>query len=234
MRRTREGVPGEDAGTGYATRSPESATFATTRVGGGRRPPVFAAAFVLVVGGMVVIGIAGRAPADPPAMAGTSIEQGGGGASPSAPVLTIAPSPDRAPVVTNGDGPIVLQARRHPETVYVHGDVFVDRVTWVFVSVQDAAGRIAGWASVSIPASAMPAASDVPTLRFDVELALPPAAADGLLRIHASAHDADGRLVATARVEMDAEGNAVGAAIRPVARPGVFFPRLDASWEDPR
>jgi hypothetical protein len=233
MRRTREVEPTEGA-AGYATRAPESATFETARVGGGRRPPIFAGAFLLLVGGMVVVGIAGRAPADPPAVAGASIGVGAGAATPAAPVVSLAPSPDSAPVVTNGDGPIVLQARRHPETVYVHGDVFVDRVTWVFVSLQDGAGRIAGWASVSIPASTLPAASGVPTLRFDVELALPPAAADGLLRIHASAHDADGRLVATARVEMDAEGNAEGAAIRPVARPGVFFPRLDASWEDAR
>jgi hypothetical protein len=234
MRQAREVDTQDGAGTGYATRPPESATFEATRVGGGRRPPVFAAAFVLLVGGMVAVGIAGREPAKPPAVAGASIELGPPAASPVAPVVSLVPSPDSAPVVTNGEGPIVLQARRHPETVYVHGDVFVEQVTWVFVSLQDQAGRIAGWASVSIPASTAPAASGVPTLRFDVELALPPEAVDGLLGIHASAHDSEGRLVATAALELDREGDAVGAAIRPVARPGVFFPRLDASWEDAR
>jgi len=142
-------------------------------------------------------------------------------------------SPDMAPVVTNGDGPIVIHARRHPETVYVHGDVFVEQVTWVFISLQDVSGRVAGWASVSVPGAAGSGVDDGPTLRFDVELTVPSDLNNGSLWIQVNAHNSAGKLVANTRLEIDRDGRGPVSAA-PGAKPGVFFPLLDATWEDVR
>ena len=85
--------------------------------------------------------------------------------------------------------------------MYIHGDVFVANVTWVYVSLQDDRGRIAGWASVSVPGAAGPARGDGPTLRFDVDVAVP-AGFDGPLRINANAYDVDGVLMASTRIDI--------------------------------
>jgi hypothetical protein len=53
---------------------------------------------------------------------------------------------------------------------------------------------------VSVPGAAGPAASGAPTLRFDVELAIP-TAFDGDLWVQAHAYDAQFGLVASARVD---------------------------------
>jgi hypothetical protein len=125
--------------------------------------------------------------------------------------------------------------------MFVHGDVFVDQVTWVFVSLQNPTGRIAGWASVSVPGAAGPGARDGSTLRFDLELAVPSDFVAGPIWIQAHAYDSQGRVVASARLGTNPDGGpwveGGGASVeRPVgaARPGVFFPLLDATWEDVR
>lgn len=97
MRRTREAEPDADGPAGHGSRTPESATFETTRVGEGRRPPIFAAAFVLLVGGMVAIGLTGREPVDPP---------------PVAPLGSAAPSPDSPPVVDRDGNDVTGAASR--------------------------------------------------------------------------------------------------------------------------
>src|SRR5207247_10276387 len=75
---------------------------------------------------------------------------------------------DTTPVQTSGPGPIQLLAQRHADTVFVHGDVFAPNITWVFFSLQAADGRVAGWASVSVPGSTgAAAATGEPALRFD-------------------------------------------------------------------
>lgn len=233
----------DPAGT-RAGREPQGATFDATRIGGRRqRPPGFVLIFGVLIGGLVALGFAGRNPAgDPGAVesplasgsrTGTTVAQGSpAGGSPSAPSAPSA-SPDRAPVVTSGEGPIVITARRHPETMYVHGDVFVDHVTWVFVSLRDRTGRVAGWASVSVPGAAGRGEEDGPSLRFDVELAVPQHLTAGSLWIHANAHDAGGRLMASTELEIDRNGNGPVPA-KLGFRPGVYFPLLDANSEDVR
>lgn len=114
------------------------------------------------------------------------------------PLSTSVPA---APVVTSGPGPIQLVAQRSAAGMFVHGDVFVPRVTWVYLSLSDDAGNIAGWASVSVPGAAGPGRSAGPTLRFDVELAIP-AAFTGRLWISANAYNDAGSLIVGTRLDV--------------------------------
>jgi hypothetical protein len=230
----------------YSARAPEGATFEAARLGGPRRrPPVLVLAFAILLTGVVAIGISGRTPAAAPGVPGSPLALASAAPvsrGPEGPPVGPGSSPDHAPIVaTPGGGPIELLVRRHPETMFVHGDVFVERATWVFVSLQNSVGRVAGWASVSIPGAAGPATGNGPTLRFDLELAVPSDFVDGPIWIQAYAYDAQGRIVASARLGTNADGSPqadggnegderhIGAA-----RPGVFFPLLDATWEDVR
>ncbi len=226
-----------------ATREPEGATFEAIRIGERRgRPPMFVLAFAAVFAGLVAVGLGTRSPAGGTAVFGSPATLASGTRTP-APVSSTRGSPfgpgsplfspDMAPVVTNGGGSIVLHARRHPETMYVHGDIFVKGVTWVFVSLEDASGRIAGWASVSVPGAAGPGVDDGPTLRFDVELAVPPELNTGSLWIQVNAHDSASKLIATTRLEIDRDGRGPEGAA-PGAGPRVVFSVLDATWEDVR
>lgn len=244
MRQTGRDAPVDGGPQPQAARAPEGATFEAIRISGRRqRPPIFLLVFVAVIAGMVAVGLGSRSSAGGPAVLGSPLALESELATtrpvastredPIGPGTSPGFSPDMAPVVTNGSGPIVIHARRHPEGMYIHGDVFVERVTWVFVSLRDEGGRVAGWASVSVPGAAGPGVDDGPTLRFDVELAAPSELYDGSLWIQVNAHDSAGKLIATTRLEIDRDGR--GPASRaPGFRPGVFFPLLDASWEDVR
>lgn len=112
-------------------------------------------------------------------------------------------APGAGPIFTSAPGPMQLQAQRHPETIFVHGDVDAARITWVFVSVQDEVGRVAGWSSVSVPGEAGPNKKGGPTLRFDTELAIPDDFG-GRLFVRAQAYDASGKIVASVSVEIPA------------------------------
>lgn len=209
-------------------REPESATFETVRVGARRtRPPFFVVGFLVVIAALIVVGVGGRGPAEPTSAPPVALDSAGAGpADPT--VLTTPPrlvfpgtspgpsavaSPDAAPILTSGPGPIQIVARRHPETMFIHGDVFVPRVTWVFVSIQDDAGRVAGWASVSVPGAAGPGLGSGPTLRFDVEVAVPDGYEDRLW-IQANAYDADGAQVASTRLEIPPDGASAAGPVR--------------------
>lgn len=190
---------------------PEHAEFEAARVGGSRRsqaPVIAVLGFVVVLGAIVAIGLGGRVPPG-----ATSILPGGARPSASLAPSVLVPTPAEAtarpllsplpaaPLLTSGPGPIQLIAQRGAGGMFVHGDVFVPRVTWVYVSLSDDAGNIAGWASVSVPGAAGPGRGAGPTLRFDVELALPDAF-DGRLWISANAYDDAGTLIAGTRVEV--------------------------------
>lgn len=214
-------------------REPESASFEAVRVGARRtRPPLFVVAFLLGIGGLVAVGVGGRGPAaNPSAPPVAAVSPGVSPASTGAPTgpavflpggsprATPAASPDAAPILTSGPGPIEIVARRHPETMFVHGDVFVPRVTWVFVSLQDDDGRVAGWASVSVPGAAGPGVGNGPTMRFDVEVALPDGY-EGRLWIQANAYDADGAQIANVRLEVPPDDEASMAGPVRLTAPG--------------
>jgi hypothetical protein len=198
-----------------AGRPPDSAEFAATRLGGGGGPGrssvVAVLGFVALVGGLIGLGLAGRSveesptssqlaalatPLSPrPSPRGTAVAN----QAPTVSRPSALPSP--APILTSEPGPVTIAARRHPETMYVHCDVFVERVTWVYVSLQDEAGRVAGWASVSVPGAAGPGGADGATLRFDVEVPIAEARRQARLWIQVIAYDADGQVVASSRVE---------------------------------
>lgn len=194
-------------------REPEGATFASSPVPGRRGLQSFLVlGFLAVLGGIVVAAVGGRTSDGSAVIPPLALVSPGGpvagatlGATPSRlprePGFTPVFLPDGAPMVTSGPGPVQLQARRESASMFVHGDVFVERVTWVFVSLQDDAGRIAGWASVSLPGAAGPAASSGPSLRFDVDLAVP-ATLSGTLSVVANAYDTSGQLIASTRLEV--------------------------------
>jgi hypothetical protein len=196
-------------------RPPESASFETSRVGGSRRtrPPVLAAAFVLVLIAVVGVGLSGRLGAgsfpkdvaigrtSPPTPEASALD---GAAVPASSVLGIPAFPaDTGPIYTSAPGPMHIEAKRHPQTIFVHGDVDADRITWVFVSVQDEVGRVAGWTSVSVPGAAGRNKSGGPALRFDTELAIPDDF-EGPLFVRAQAYDLAGKVVASTTVEIPA------------------------------
>lgn len=186
-------------------REPASATFETVRVPARRgSAPLFIVGFVVVVGAVIAVGVGGRSVAQPtfPAVAldlprATVQPTAGATGQQEPPVIRVPGVPPRT--FTSGPGPVQLRATRSAHSVFVHGDVFVPRTTWVYVSLRDQAGNVAGWASVSVPGSAGPAQSDGPNLRFDVELALPDTF-DGELWVNANAYDADSTVIASARL----------------------------------
>jgi hypothetical protein len=208
-------------------RAPESATFASARVPGrDGRARLFLLGLVVVLAVIVGAAVVGRSEADlsaippgGPASPGTVAIGAGGtsGPTPSPRASRSSPggSPDAAPVVTSGPGPIQVKARRQPNTMFVAGDVFAAHVTWIFVSLQDERGRVVGWASVSMPGAAGPAVGSGPTLRFAVELAVPADAASGKLWVLADAYDTAGALVANTRLQVDPDGTGADVSLAP-------------------
>jgi hypothetical protein len=186
--------------------------FTSARVAGAqRRPPLLLLGWLVLLGGVVALGVSGRSADD-----NTTAPQGGAGAIasigarlttlPTAPAPTSGSLPRMpvvAPVQTNEAGPIQLQAQRHRETVFVHGDVYAVNITWVFLSLRAADGRVAGWASVSVPGSAsMVGGTGKPALRFDIELAVPAGFSDGPLVVQANAYNVHGTLVESTGVDL--------------------------------
>ena len=213
----RPNVPGSSRPSGE--RPPESASFEPIRVSARRsRPPVLVLGFFAVVASIVAIGFGGQshpappapaaALASPPVPATDEAQPSNPAASPNTAIFRA----DDGPLLTSAPGLIQISAKRHPATVFVHGDVFVPDVTWVFVSLQDKTGRVAGWASVSVPGAAGPANTGGPTLRFDVELALTADFPDTLW-IQVQAYDASGIQIATTRVEVPAPGALSGLIV---------------------
>ncbi len=186
-------------------REPESATFETVRVPARRGSGLLSIlGFLVVVGAFAAVGVGGRSvtqPTFPPVAldspAVTSEPTVEATAAHMLPAMRVPIVPPRT--FTSGPGPIQLQATRSAHSVFVHGDVFVPRTTWVYLSLRDQAGNVAGWASVSVPGSAGPAQGTGPNVRFDVELALPEGFAE-VVWVNASAYNADSAVIASARL----------------------------------
>ena len=204
------GAGGPDRPSGGGERPPESAAFQPERVGGPRRtrPPLVASAFMLVLVLVVAAGVSGRlspgpfpkdvvlaSPTATPVVASVSF--------PTVPPALPAFPDDTGPIYTSAPGPMHVEAKRHPQTIFVHGDIDAKRITWVYVGVLDDLGRVAGWTSVSVPGTAGPNANGGPALRFDVELAIPNDF-QGRLWVRAVAYGADGKVVASTNVEIPA------------------------------
>ena len=224
---------GRPTGSGRATegerrtegeRPPESAAFEPERLGGARRgrPPLIAAAFVVVLVAIVAVGLGGRlgvgafplgaenaAPAptlpDGSAQAASASAASASAAAPTPDVMPAFPA-DTGPIYTSPPGPMQIQAKRHPQTIFVHGDIAANQITWVYVGVLDDVGRVAGWTSVSLPGAAGANKLGGPTLRFDTELAIP-SDFTGRLWVRAQAYDSSGKVVASASVEIPAAGS---------------------------
>jgi hypothetical protein len=194
-------------------RAPEHADFAASQVDGRRRRPSMALlGWVAVLVGVVGLGLSGRS-GDTAAGPLAATDSSTAVPRPSA-ESTVAPPPTRSvvpprfepdgfPIATGAPGPIQIQATREPSTVYVHGDVFAQQVTSVFVGLQSLDGQVGGWASVVIPGAAGDGRDHRPALRFDVELAVPTGLATGVLVVRANAYNADGRLVGSTNVRLE-------------------------------
>ena len=197
-----------------ADRTPETADFTAARVQGPRRwQPILVAGWLVVLAGVVALGLSGRS--------NESVD-GAGAIASMGPRITAQPTAvprpttgrlpdfpaDTTPVQTSVPGPIQLLAQRHADTVFVHGDVFAPNITWVFFSLQAADGRVAGWASVSVPGSTgAAAATGEPALRFDVELPIPNEFNQGQLVVQAHAYNAQGLLVSATSLDLRRAGD---------------------------
>jgi hypothetical protein len=209
-------LAGDDVTPGEPTtgEAPESADFAATRVGGTRRrPPIAALGWLVVLGAVVALGLSGHDSGSPVGVgsagvpvspAATVVAVSQGSARPADRVVPPRFEPDIIAIESSQPGPIQLEATRQPSSVFVHGDVFAKRITWVFVALQSLDGQVGGWASVSVPGSASaPTRSGTPALRFDVELNVPTDLATGVLIVQANAYDASGALVGTTSVRLE-------------------------------
>jgi hypothetical protein len=203
---------------------PDEAIFASARVraGGVTRPWLGVAGSLVALGGLVAMGLS-QVPAPEPrptaeAVVATSLVAQGQprserftGESLTGPAGKPAPTPQAsramAPIViSEPGGAIELTIRRHPASMFIHGDVYVAGVSWVFVNITDEDGRIAGWTQVSVPGGAVAPGGTRPALRFDVELALPDWAT-GPLSVRANAYASDGNSVASEELGVDADGS---------------------------
>jgi hypothetical protein len=201
----RPGDPKLDAGAPPG-RAPEHAEFAMARVAGGSRWSAFAiTALAAIVMGMVGVAVGSRLATVPPAAPFGAVATAS--TEPTTPP-TPAPRPTVAflrvpiiPVQTSDPAStaIQLQVQHQPTEMFVHGDVYVPRVTWVFVSLRDPTGTVTGWSSVSVPGGAGPAKRGGPTMRFDVELAVP-ADFTGALTVQATAYDGTGKVIGSTQL----------------------------------
>jgi hypothetical protein len=191
-------------------REPERAEFVIARVGGNRWSPFAVAVLAAILMGMVGIAVGSRLATPPPALPPVAVL--GTIAAPSM-VATAKPLPTLAylrvpipPVETSDPGSTKLRltAQRQMDGMFVHGDVYVAKVTWVFVSIRDSTGTVTGWASVSVPGAAGPGAKGGPTMRFDVQLAIP-ADASGQLTIQATAYDGTGHVIGSSQIVTPAQ-----------------------------
>lgn len=203
----RQGDAGRDPAA-RPGRAPEHAEFAIARVRGGNRwSPFAAAAIAAVVMGMVGIAVGSRLSTPPPAVPPVAVAATNAATAPfvaetTAPLPTVASL--RIPIVPMqtsdpASTKVRLQVQRQPDGMFVHGDVYVNKVTWVFVSLRDASGTVTGWASVSVPGAAGPGVRGGPTMRFDVELAVP-ADFTGPVTIQATAYDGSGRVIGSTQM----------------------------------
>jgi hypothetical protein len=202
----RQGDAGRDPAA-RPGRDPERAEFAIARVRGGNRwSPFAAAAIAAIVMGMVGIAVGSRLSTPPPALPPVAVAATSAAtpfvAETAAPRRTLASL--RVPIVPMQTGDpasteVRLQAQRQADSMFVHGDVYVAKVTWVFVSLRDASGTVTGWASVSVPGAAGPGVRGGPTMRFDVELAVPADFTDPVT-IQATAYDGSGRVIGSSQM----------------------------------
>ena len=165
------------------------------------RPPVVLLVFLVAICALVVAGFGGRAAGGPDPTIPTAVASRDLAAE--EPIPTPDVSRTMRPVVSSAPGsPIELTVSRHPESIFVHGDVYVAGVSWVFVNVIDGGGRVAAWAQVSAPGGVRAPRASRPALRFDIDVALPDWAT-GPLSVHASAYVSDGSTVASEVLDVD-------------------------------
>ena len=228
-------------------REPEGATFSTARVARRRdRSPLVAVGIVGVLGGLVLAGLGGRGAgpgtssrvaASAAGIAAVAVDPRGRPFVPSLPWDAAAigrsdqaPPAGEAPVISLLGRPIELWVQRSPRSMYIRTEATIPNVSWVLVTLLDPRGLVAGSSSITVPAG-VPVA-DGPNLRFSLDIAIPADMADRDLSVQVTAY-ADGGLASSSKLALRADGTSVEARAQPFgARPGVFFPLLDASWED--
>ena len=178
----------------------ESADFAPVRVGGpgrrGGRSPVVAAGWVAVIAGVVAFGILGRSAAVGPIASLPSVAPGALGPASRSNVLGPRPV---GPTRTSDPNTVALTLSSVGDGVGVTGTVLSRSVVWVFVSVQDGAGAVQAWRSLSVED---PDGGIRPSLQpaFSVSLPLPPSArAMNLLWVEVNAYNAIGRKIGSIR-----------------------------------
>lgn len=172
----------------------ESAEFAPRPIARRRGGvPVAVGLWALVIGGLVAIGsfdrLTGGSPA--PAVAPGSV------APLDEAVVAVDPGPQR-PRRTDGPDLLRLDVRRDGRHLFVHGTVLSENVVSIVMSLQDATGRAAKWATVSLPGGSTAFRLGAEN-RFDTYIRIPDELVGQPTWIQASAYTAIGRRIGTAR-----------------------------------
>jgi hypothetical protein len=195
---------------GSHERPSASATFAAERVPGSRRPPILLVGWVLVLGGIVALGLSGRAPDPGPEPGGVALVPAPSLVPTHPPAATLSRRFDPAYpslIVTavTEPGPIQFQAVRSPSSIAVHGTTNTQQVARVLVSVQSLDGRLAGSTSTRIRGPYGDGADHLPPQAFVLSLPMPARIGVRVVVVEAAAYSAGGELVASARVWLEPE-----------------------------
>ena len=133
---------GAELERGDGDRSTDGADFVPRPLGGRRTPPLLA--WLVALGGVVALAVIGRLGSGSTGAVGESAgptATRAASAAESSPIGLDAPRSTARPIAQNpsassGAGPIRLEVVRTSASVFVHADIHLEHVTWVFVQVQ--------------------------------------------------------------------------------------------------
>ncbi|MBI3751146.1 MAG: hypothetical protein HY263_05765 [Chloroflexi bacterium] len=181
---------GDDRGT--ADDRAESAEFAPIRVGGRARrgwTPALIAGWIVVLGVVVGAGTIGRA------LDGSSAVDSRPTDSASRP----ASLPAQLDAIRSSDpDPLAYAVARDGTGLTITGTILARPVVWVFISVQDGAGKVLTWRSLSVEDPKNDIRPDYAPA-FEVRLPLAPSLAAGPVIIEVNAYNNIGRKVGSVR-----------------------------------
>jgi len=206
-----------------ADRPPEPVDFEAARViVGRRRPSLFMAGWVVLLGGVVALGIIGRwgeASGAAGAAQAASLADAAGDArassghtdgGPRPPGLELSHRFDPAfpslVVVEAGEtGSLAVEATRRPSTVTIHGAVLAAGATAVRFSMQGLDGEVARSVALGVPELLADGRNHRPSWRMDLEMAIPTALAATALVIEADLYGPGGGRIDRIRLRLAPE-----------------------------
>lgn len=180
----------------------EHAEFAPSRVGGrtGRSwGPLLIAAWIVALGAVVGAGTIGRTPDGSSTGARPTLPAAGPSTRTTA-VAEVAPAPQlpSGPTRSSDPDPLAYTVVRDRTGLAIAGTILARTVVWVFVSVQDAAGDVLTWRSLSIEDQNNDIRLDHAPA-FEISVPLAARLAGGLVIVEVNAYNNLGRKLGSVR-----------------------------------